>query len=154
MLESLFALLLNGLAPAAPDGLPVAPLDITVGRQEIPLRAPLVGRTPGARLVLFVRDLSAFAPAGDQRLPGFERALPPGSVRARLVGRDGELDFVHTEYVYHRGFAGLVLTEVIPGQGNRLYDRLQLDADVALPGVQFVWLDRVGRRVQDTRHWR
>jgi hypothetical protein len=155
MLSWLLAFTVTGFGPLIPEGLPVAPVDVVAGAQTIALRAPLVARTPGVRLVLFVRDLSAFAAQRSDRLVAFEQALPPGSVKARLRSSDGrELELRHTDYVYHRGYAGLVLTETAPGLGNTLYGTLEIDAATALPGVQFVWLDRLVRTVQDTRQLR
>ena len=151
----LLAFVVTGLGPVVPEGAPIAPLDIAAGPQAIALRAPLVARTRGARLVLFIRDLSAFGAAGTARTTAFEQALPPGSVSARLRSNDGRvLELEHTDYVYQRGYAGLVLTETMPGTANTRYDTLELDSASALPGVQFVWLDRLVRTVQDIRQLR
>lgn len=155
MLAWLLAFSLTGFAPAVPEGQVVAPADVVAGAQSIALRAPLVARAPGARLVLFVRDLSMLQTPGMDRVAGFEHALPPGSVSARLRAADGhELVLRHTDYVYYRGLAGLVLTESLPGARNTLYEALELESARALPGVQFVWLDRLAKTVRDTRQLR
>jgi len=130
-----------------PEAPPVAPTDLVVGRQSVDLREPLLARTRGAKLVLFVRDRSALT-ASDNA--AFEAAVPPGSVTAHLRARDGDdLVLDHTGYAYYRGFAGLVLSEREPGADNTLYDALEIEAAKALPRVRFMWLDRAGRRVQD-----
>ena len=150
MYAFVLAFALGGLRPAIPDGLPVAPVDVVAGQQHIDLRAPLVARTPGTRIVLFVRQLSELVEPGAPRRDAFQRAVPPGSVSARLSNTDGTaLDFEHTGYVYHRGYAGIVLTETAPGSSRTRYDRLALRSAVDLPGVQFIWLDQHTRRVQD-----
>ncbi|MEX2482163.1 MAG: hypothetical protein WD928_15000 [Gammaproteobacteria bacterium] len=155
MLAWLLTLSLTGLGPIVPEGLAVAPVDVVAGSQTIALRAPLVARTPGARLVLFVRDLSALKAPGMDRVAAFEHALPPGSVSARLRSPDGRaLELQHTAYLYHRGLAGLVLTESAPGQSNTLYATLEVEASRPLPGVQFIWLDALARDVRDTHQLR
>ena len=126
---------------------PVAPTDLVVGRQTVDLREPLLARTRGAKLVLFVRDRAALLGPDNA---AFEAAVPPGSVTARLRAGDGnDLVLDHTGYAYYRGFAGLVLSEREPGTDNTLYDALEIEAAKALPRVRFMWLDRAGRRVQD-----
>lgn len=144
MFALLLAFLLTAPRALAPEGLPVAPLDLVAGRQDVPLRAPLVARSPGARLVLAVRG------GDDGRRAAFEAALPPGSARAWLRADDGSvLEFAHTGYVYFRGYAGLVLSETHPGRGNVRYDALTIDSAQALDNVQVVWLDQRVRSVRD-----
>ncbi len=146
----LLAVALFGLAEHVPEGAPIAVTDLAAGRQAVSLRAPLVARTAGTRLVLFVRALQALGGTGDARRSGFESALPPGSVRAWLRSADGQvLELAHTDYVYFRGFAGLVLGEVSPGRGGTRYDTLEIDTARDLPAVRFMWLDQRTRSVRD-----
>lgn len=149
MLALALAFALNGLVPAVPDGLPVAPVDLDAGVQAIELREPLMARGSGARLVLLVRDRAATAADPARTVAAFEERLPTGSVEARLRGTNGvALTLKHTGYVYHRGYAGLVLT----GQGgvkNRRYDHLEIESSRTLENVRMVWLDRTGRQLQD-----
>jgi len=143
---------LTGIAPAVPEGLPVAPFDIEVGRQVVELRKPLVARAEGARLVLYIRELANLGVTGRDIVGGFETAVPEGSVTAYLTGLGGEqLTLEHTGYSFYRGHAGLVLTEADAPGRSEMYRHLELDAKLPLKGVHAVWLDRVGRRVQDVR---
>lgn len=130
-----------GALPLQPDGLPVAPFDITVGRQVVELRDTMVARSPGVRMLLFVRGNT---PAE------FEARYPAGSVTAHL--RDGqgqEIALAHTGYVYYRGYAGLELTEQAPATRGQAFGHFELTAKVALNDVRVVWLDRLARRVED-----
>jgi len=150
MLQLLIAFTLSAAVPSVPDGLPVAPLDLAPGTQTVALREPLIARHAGASLVLLVRDRAALGVPAHDQVGGFERAVPAGTVTARLRGPDGaDLVLRHTGYVYHRGQAGLLLTG--PGGGKARYDSLDIEARRALPGVRFVWLDRPGRLLDDVR---
>ena len=146
----LFALAVTGVTPLVKEGLPAAPFDIEVGRQIVALRAPLITRTSGARLVLYVRDLGNLGVRGRNTTQGFESAVPEGSVTAYLTGADGEqLKLEHTGYSFYLGYSGLVLTEVDTTRGRNLYRKLELQARIPLKRVRLIWLDRAGRRVQD-----
>lgn len=130
-----------GALPLQPDALPVAPFDIAVGRQVVELRDTMVARSPGVRMLLFVRGNT---PAE------FEARYPAGSVTAHL--RDGqgqEIALAHTGYVYYHGHAGLELTEQAPATRGQAFGHFELEAKVALNGVRVVWLDRLARRVED-----
>lgn len=145
------AFAITGAFNFTPDGLPVAPMDLTSGAQRVELREPLVARTRGARLVLLVRGSAVTDAAAADTVGAFEAALPRGSVTARLRDTAGhELVLEHTGYTYHRGYAGLLLTSTEVAHNQR-YDTLEIDADVALPNVRFVWLDRATRQLQDMR---
>jgi hypothetical protein len=129
--------------PVPPEGMPAAPFDLNVGQQQIELREPLVARSAGVRLVLFVRDPD---------IARFEQTHPAGSVVARLISADGRmLELVHTGYEYYSGFSGLLLTERTHAVRGDLFNRLEFDAQVSLRDVRLVWLDRLARRVQDVR---
>ena len=65
-----------------PEAPPVAPTDIAAGRQSVDLRAPLVARTRGAKLVLFVRDRSALSAA---HIAAFEAAIPRSTTPAMPI---------------------------------------------------------------------
>ena len=146
----LLTLWMGGLRLTVPEGLPAAPLDLEAGVQRVELRAPLIARTVDARLVLMVREPLAENVQLGYGIAGFEQAVPRGSVRARLHSDGGgTLELEHSDYLYHRGYRGLVLTEVQPGRGNVRYGDLEIESDVRLPGVRLVWLDRRGRRIQD-----
>lgn len=150
MLSFLISFAVFGVPQLIHEAPPIAPTDIAVGQQQIELRGPLIARTPDAKLVLFVRDLAALKEAGDERVDAFEKALPRGSVQARLSNTEGDsLALEHTDYIYYKGFAGLVLTEQQKGARATRYDSLSLDATTALPGVRFVWLDHAARTVRD-----
>ena len=155
MLSWLVAFAVVGVPQLIPEGPPVAPVDISPGHQVVDLRAPLFARTAGVRMVLFVRDVDAVLddahnPAAGDRQGRFELAVPTGSITAHLTSADGvSLTLEHTGYRYYRGFSGLVLTETSAGARGQLYSHLELDADVALPDVRFVWLDQLTRTVRD-----
>lgn len=155
MLSWLVAFAVVGIPQFMPEGPAVAPVDISAGHQVVDLRAPLFARTAGVRMVLFVRDVAAVLddvrnPTAADRHGRFELAVPPGSITAHLTSADGvRLTLEHTGYRYYRGFAGLVLTETSAGARGQLYSHLELDADVALPDVRFVWLDQLTRTVRD-----
>lgn len=138
-----------------PEGAVIAPMDIVQGHQVIDLRAPLIARSSGTRLVLFVRDACGVTDADRvtceaERLQAFQAAVPAGSVTAHLTAADGtSLTLEHTGYRYYQGFPGLVLTEKTPGTRTTRYAHMELDASVALPRVRFVWLDQLTRTVRD-----
>ena len=137
------ALAINGLLNLEPESLPAAPFDLAAGTQAVPLRMPLIARTRGVRMVLYVRKA---VPAE------FERSNPPGTVEAHLVADDGStLTLRHTGYDYYRGLAGLVLTEADAEEARRgqRFDRVEFASREPLRGVRMVWLDRLARRVQD-----
>ena len=139
----LLSFVIGSILQLPPEGLPVAPFDIAIGHQMVPLREALVARAPGVRLVLFVRE-------GTPAM--FENANPTGSVTAHLTASDGrELTLEHTGYYYYRGFSGLVLTDAGQAGRSESFGQLELDAKVALKGVRVVWLDRLARTVQDVR---
>lgn len=141
MLSMLASLAIGGLLQLQPESLPAAPFNLGVGQQQVLLRSPLIARTAGVRMVLFVRD---GAPAS------FERDHPAGSVTARLTTDEGQaLTLEHTGYYYYHGLAGLVLTEQGAAARGQRFGHLEFDAKVALQGVNLVWLDRLARRVQD-----
>jgi len=130
-----------GALPLHGDALPVAPFDVSVGQQVVDLREAMVARSPGVRMVLFVR--------GDTPAR-FEARYPTGSVTAHLRDATGrELALVHSGYVYYHGHAGLELTEQAPAARGQAFARFELDAKVALNNVRVVWLDRLARRVED-----
>ncbi len=150
MMSWLLAFVVGGVPLLQIDGPPIAPVDILPGHQVVELRGPLIARTAGARLVLFVRDHSTLTGQRPDRGNAFEEAVPAGSVTARLSNPDGgELTLAHTGYTYYRGYSGLVLTETSPGARQQRYSHLELDASVALPDVRFVWLDQLTRTVRD-----
>lgn len=139
-----------GVLPLVGDGLPVAPVDVEIGRQTIALQRPLFARTPGARLVLYIRDMSNLDVSRSRMLSEFETAVPAGSVTAYLTGdNDERLTLEHTGYSYYRGYAGLVLSQAAAPAELTLYRHLEVDAKLALRGVRFVWLERGGSRVED-----
>jgi hypothetical protein len=141
-----------GVLPFVPIGLPVAPTDVKIGHQVVELLKPLVARSPGARLILYVRDISDLGVARRNILQEFESAVPRGSVVAYLTSERGEmLTLKHTEYSYYHGYAGLVLSETTAPARMELYRHLEIEAKVPLKGVYFVWLDRGGRRVEDVQ---
>ena len=150
MLSWMIAFVVTGVPLNFPDGAHIAPTEIVQGQQNVPLRGPLVARTAGARLVLFVRELDELTANEADRNNAFEQAVPTGSVSALLSREDGpQLHLEHTGYIYYRGFAGLVLTETSPGQRRQRYDQLELTAQRDLPLVRFVWLDQLTRTVRD-----
>ncbi len=139
-----------GFGPLVGEGLPVAPVDVEVGRQVVELRKPLIAKRPGARLVLYVRDTSSLRVTDPDVESAFESAVPEGSVVAYLRGSDdAELILQQTGYSFYRGYAGIVLSA--PGTQLHMdrFQHLELETNVALKGVRFVWLDRDGRRVED-----
>jgi hypothetical protein len=139
-----------GLGPLVGEGLPVAPVDIEIGRQLVALRKPLIAKRPGVRLVLYVRDTSNLGIAGPDVTDAFESAIPEGSVVAYLSGTDNQqLTLRQTGYSFYRGYAGIVLSAPSAQPSMARYQYLELDTKVALKGVRFVWLDRHGRRVED-----
>jgi hypothetical protein len=141
-----------GILPFVPNGLPVAPTDVQAGHQVVELLKPLVARSPGARLVLYVRGTGDLGLAHRNIFREFEAAVPRGSVVAYLTGERGEiLTLRHTGYSYYRGYAGLVLSATNAPARLELYRHLEIDAKVPLKGVRFVWLDRGGRRVEDVQ---
>ncbi len=147
----LLAFAITGALNFTPDGLPVAPTNLAPGAQTVDLREPLVARTRGARLVLLMRSSAVTQTPGDASRGAFEAALPRGSVTAHLRDASGhELILEHTGYTYHRGYAGLLLTSAAAPHNER-YDALEIDSQVALPNVRFIWLDRGARQLQDLR---
>ncbi|MCZ6893694.1 MAG: hypothetical protein O7H40_06555 [Gammaproteobacteria bacterium] len=152
MLHLIVSFVLIGLPPLGEEALPAAPLDVEVGRQAVELRKPLVVRMEGARLILFVRDLSGLDIADHGARDALEWAVPTGSVSAYLTGADGrQLKLEHTGYSYYRGVRGLLLTHSngAVDKTPELYRQLELDAKFALKGVRLVWLDRGARQVWD-----
>ncbi|MCB1749551.1 MAG: hypothetical protein H6977_01960 [Gammaproteobacteria bacterium] len=150
MLALLLSFLVGGARLAVPEGLPTAPFDLAPGRQVIELRAPLVARAPGARLVLFVPALARAGSDDSLRAATLMAALPPASVSAVLSSADGHrLELVHSGYRSYHGQVGLVLTEVAAGAGNVAYTTLELDSRIRLQNVRAVWLDQPVRRVED-----
>lgn len=143
---------LTGLAPRVGGGLPAAPVDVVVGQQVVDLRQPLYARSPGAYLVLYVRDRSNLENPSGTVIEAFESAVPTGSVVARLNGPDADpLTLVHSEYSYYKGFAGIVLRAPEINTHGDLYNSLELDSKVDLKKVRVVWLNRGGARVEDLR---
>jgi hypothetical protein len=141
-----------GFSPPGNDGLSAAPFDVETGQQVVELREPLIARTEGARLVLFVRDRSDLRIGENNVIRDFETAVPPGSIAATLTGADGEqLALSHSDYSFFRGYLGLVLTEASAAKRGSRYQHLELDSKITLKGVRLVWLDRQGRRVEDVR---
>ena len=152
MLHLIVSFVLIGLPPLGEEALPAAPLDLEVGRQAVELRKPLVVRMEGARLILFVRDLSGLDIADHGARDALEWAVPTGSVSAYLTGADGrQLKLEHTGYSYYRGVRGLLLTHSngAVDKTPEFYRQLELDAKLALKGVRLVWLDRGARQVWD-----
>ncbi len=152
MLHLIISFSLIGLAPLGEEALPAAPVDLEIGRQTVELRKPLVVRMEGARLILFVRDLSGLNVAGDSTRDALKTAVPTGSISAYLTSPDGrELKLEHTGYSYYRGVRGLLLTHPSGAidKTPELYRQLELDAKFALKGVRLVWLDRGARQVWD-----
>ena len=88
MLHLIISFALIGLPPLGEEALPAAPVDLEIGRQAVELRKPLVVRMEGARLILFVRDLSGLNIAGHGARDALEWAVPTGSVSAYLTGAD------------------------------------------------------------------
>lgn len=148
MIELLLSFALIGAPNTIHENLPVAPVDIHRGSQRLDLLEPLVARSPGARLILFVRAATGAAPGSSAALAG---AVPPGAVRAVLTGANGrELHLEHTDYTDYQGFRGLVLTGEAPGtQTPALYLRLDVESSVALEDVRVVWLNRAVVNVRD-----
>ena len=151
MLELIFAFVTTfGPVPLQDEGAPIAPTDIVAGTQNVPLRKPLVNRSPGTQLVLFVRDTSSLTGTGERSNADFETAVPTGSVQGILRNANGaSIEYEHTGYVYYRGFSGLVMTESAPSGEQSMFSELELEATVDLPQVRFVWLDRAGRTIRD-----
>jgi hypothetical protein len=58
--------------------LPVAPVDVDIGRQVVELRKPLITRGPGVRLILYVRDARNLGVTGRDIFGEFESAAPLG----------------------------------------------------------------------------
>ena len=143
MLTLLISFAVAGALPLQPEALPVAPFDVGIGHQVVALREAMVARSPGVRMVLFVRD-------GER--PAFEAAHPRGSVTAHLRDAQGrEVTLAHTGYTYYHGFAGLVLTEQSAADRGQSFAHFELDAKVSLNHVRVVWLDRLARRVEVLR---
>ena len=141
MITWLASLAIGGMLHLQPESLAAAPFDITIGQQQVDLRAPLIARAPGVRMVLFVRK---GVPAE------FERANPAGSITAHLSTTDGRaITLEHTGYYYYHGMAGLILTEADAASRGERFAHLELEAKVPLQRVHLVWLDRLARRVQD-----
>ena len=137
----LFYFAVAGALPQQPDALPVAPFDIEIGHQVVEVREAMVARSPGVRMVLFVRGET---PAR------FETRYPAGSVTAHLRdARSQQLTLVHTGYIYYHGRAGLELTEQAPAARGQAFGHFELEAKVSLHNVRVVWLDRLARRVED-----
>ena len=152
MLHLIISFALIGLPPLGEEALPAAPVDVEIGRQAVELRKPLVVRMEGARLILFVRELSGLDIAGHGARDAFKTAVPRGSVSAYLTSADGrQLKLEHTGYSYYRGVRGLLLTHLSGAidKTPELYRQLELDAKLALKGVRLVWLDRGARQVWD-----
>lgn len=127
--------------PIQPQPLPVAPFNINVGQQVVDLRETIIARSAGVRMVLFVHGDS---PAH------FQARYPTGSVTAHLRDTQGkEIALVHTGYIYYHGRAGLELTEQAPAARGEAFAHFELDAKVALNHVRVVWLDTLGKRVED-----
>jgi hypothetical protein len=140
------------LAPPIRNSLLAVPQDVQIGRQVVELRRPLIARTRGVKLVLFVRGRGALGIDNTNVIQDFEASVPHGSVNAFLSGSDGEeLSLTHSDYIFYRGHMGLVLTEVNPAQRGDRYRHLELDAKIPLQNVRFVWLDRAGRRLDDVQ---
>lgn len=141
---------LGAIAPLAKDGLPVAPVDIEPGRQLVALRKPLHARSPGAYLILYIRDRRPYEAAATDARQAFETSVPAGAVAARLRARDGaNLSLTHSGYSYYRGYSGIVLRPDEEHRYGELYVELEVDSAVALPAVRFVWMSRGGERVED-----
>lgn len=141
---------LGAIAPLGKDGLPVAPVDIEPGRQLVALRKPLHARSPGAYLILYVRDRRPFAGAATDARHAFELSVPEGAVVARLNARDGtSRTLTHQGYSYYRGYSGIVLRPDDKRGYGELYNELEIDSSVALPAVRFVWMNRGSERVED-----
>jgi hypothetical protein len=151
MMHLIMNLLLLSAIHCGKEGLPVTPVDVAVGRQVVDLRLPLEMHG-GGRLMLFVRDLRNLGISGGDVVDQFKAAVPEGSVRAFLTGRNGEkLTLEHTGYSFYRGYKGLVLSEAEPVVGGwpQLYSRLEIDSKTALTGVRMVWIDRSVLQVWD-----
>lgn len=132
-----------GALPIQADSLPVAPFNVNVGEQVVELRQPMVARSSGVRMVLFMRGGT---PAR------FEAAHPTGSVTAHLRDAGGhEIALAHTGYVYYHGYTGLELTEQTAAGRGQSFGHFQLEARVAMRNVRVVWLDRLARRVEDVQ---
>jgi hypothetical protein len=139
----MFYFAVASVLPIQPNGLPVAPFDVTVGQQVVDLREPIIARTPGVRMVLFTRGGT---PAE------FEASHPTGSVTVHLRDASGhEIALTHTGYIYYRGYSGLELTEQTAASRNQLFGHFKLEAQVPMQNVRVVWLDRLARRVEDIR---
>ncbi|MFT4583991.1 MAG: hypothetical protein ACI8XZ_003755 [Gammaproteobacteria bacterium] len=140
------------LAPPIRNGLLAVPQDVQIGRHVVELRRPLIARTHGVKLVLFVRRRGELGIDTANVIQDFQAKVPRGSVDAYLSGSDGEeLSLTHSDYVFYRGHMGLVLTEVEPAERGDRYRHLELDAKIPLQNVRFVWLDRAGRRIDDVQ---
>lgn len=136
-----FCFAVAGALPLHPEGLPAAPFDMSIGQQQMQLREAMVARSPGVRMLLFVRGVQ---PAQ------FEARNPLGSVTAHLRDSQGrEIALAHTGYVYYHGHAGLELTEREAAQRGQSFAQVELDAKVALDNVRVVWLDSLAKRVED-----
>lgn len=139
----LFYFAVAGALPLHPDALLVAPFNVDVGQQVVQLREPMIARSPGVRMVLFVRGET---PAD------FEASHPTGSVTVHLRDEQGhEIALAHTGYVYYHGLAGLELTEQTAAGRGQSFAHFELEARVAMRNVRVVWLDRLARRVEDVQ---
>lgn len=139
-----------GFGPLVGEGLPATPVDVEVGRQVVELRKPLIAKRPGARLVLYVRDTSDLGVTESDSMAAFESAVPEGSVVAYLRSADDEeLVLQQTGYSFYRGYAGIILSAPDTQLHMERFQHLEVETNVALKGVRFVWLDRDGRRVED-----
>lgn len=150
MLHLVISFALGSGAACVQEGLPAAPMDLAVGQQTVELRKPLIARSSGARLVLFVRELSQ--PNGEDVREQFRADAPHGSVTAVLTAADGnQMKLMHTGYSFYKGYKGLLLTaagsniEITP----KMYGQLEIDSSVALADVRVVWLDRDVVNVRD-----
>ena len=144
-----------GISPWVPDSLIAETTDIHQGTQQVELRAPIISRASGARLFLFIRHQDAVAGVDNSQIPDFEQAVPTGSFSATLTNEAGQtLKLEHSGYTYYRGFSGIELSEVEAGKGVVRYDSLIIDADLPLPEVRFVWLDRGGINIRDLQRYR
>lgn len=137
----LFCFAVAGALPLHPEGLPAAPFDLAVGQQEMQLREAMVARSPGVRMLLFVRGVAP---------PDFEARNPLGSVTAHLRDTHGhEISLAHTGYVYYHGHAGLELTEKDAARRGQSFAHVALEAKIKLNDVRVVWLDSLTKRVED-----
>ena len=151
MLQLIVNLLLLSAIHCGREGLPAAPVDVTVGRQTVELRLPLEMHG-GGRLMLFMREVESLGITGGDVVDQFKTAVPHGSVRAFLTDQNGDqLTLDHTGYTFYRGYKGLVLSEEEPMASGwpRMYTQLELDSKTPLSGVRIVWIDRSVLQVWD-----